>query len=460
MEPDNLGEQLSAYVDGELTDAERAEVERLLESDPSARAELERLREAASWVRDLPKRSAPAGLADEVMARVQARPTPTKQKREGDRITRGFIGFRPFVLAAAMVAISVGIGLWGVSQGGKAGSEQRLAVAERKSLESQDLLGEKSRRKGPSEERSTRSPAAAFEKSLSVDSDEVDAGKGGARWQGGEAAPSVSIQEYVDSVGSQIGTGAPRESIPAEPEYEEALDDSIGVKFGKRKLPSDSGLVFATSGAGANEKAEADRAALKVEVVFRERSDLEISDLKIRKLNFADVRTTPARVLADENKLIRRHLVTVPRSQLPQVFATLDMTDANSRMVSVAVGDLVRAEGWNQTQQLLAMVAPEPKVEREESMDRSTHWQVFRPTEAPPADANVDIAAGETRANAESSVPQRSARRRGAEPGMIEGGAKGITQDRASADLKKVKDAAEDYLTIDLRLISPAARPN
>jgi hypothetical protein len=475
IEPDNLGEQLSAYVDGELTDAERADVERLLEDDPSARAELERLREAASWVRDLPRRSAPAGLTDEVMARVEARPTPADQKHEGERIIRWFVGFRPLILAAAMVAISVGIGLWGVSQGGKAGSERRLAVAQRETFESPDLLRQKSRRKGPQEERPTRSPTAALGKPLADDRDEVDVGKGGAYRQGGEAAPAASVKEFADSVGSQIGPGvtsgfANAKSAGRESDgYLRTADRNIAAEpeiMGAISAPVDSETVGGVPTSYAwqvpfirpESGKAAEHATLKVEVVFRERSDLEACDLRIRKFDFANVRTTPAQVRGDANELVRRHVVSVPRSQLRKMFADLESGDPNSREISVAIADLVRAEGWDQTRQLLAMVTPAPKVVWEESRNRSIYRQVLRPAAAPPADAKADTAAGETRRDAESSVPRGPARGRGTEPSVIEGGAKGTAPGRDSPDSKKAEDTTEDYVTIDLRLVSPAAR--
>ena len=107
IEPDNLGEQLSAYLDGELTDAERTAIEQLLERDPSARAELERLQEAASWVRDLPRRPAPANLTVDVMRRIEAQKASGERTAESGRIIRWFVGFRPFALAAAIISASL-----------------------------------------------------------------------------------------------------------------------------------------------------------------------------------------------------------------------------------------------------------------------------------------------------------------------------------------------------------------
>jgi anti-sigma factor RsiW len=68
LDPD----MLSAYLDGELTDAERAQVETQLASSPEWRQELAEVRSARDAVRGLPERDAPAGFWDAVYAHVAA----------------------------------------------------------------------------------------------------------------------------------------------------------------------------------------------------------------------------------------------------------------------------------------------------------------------------------------------------------------------------------------------------
>jgi anti-sigma factor RsiW len=65
-------DMLSAYLDGELTDAERAAVETQLESSPEWREELAEVRAARDALRGLPERDAPAGFWDAVYAHVAA----------------------------------------------------------------------------------------------------------------------------------------------------------------------------------------------------------------------------------------------------------------------------------------------------------------------------------------------------------------------------------------------------
>ncbi len=68
LDPD----MLSAYLDGELTDAERAQVETQLESSPEWREELAEVRAARDALRGLPERDAPVGFWDAVYAHVAA----------------------------------------------------------------------------------------------------------------------------------------------------------------------------------------------------------------------------------------------------------------------------------------------------------------------------------------------------------------------------------------------------
>jgi anti-sigma factor RsiW len=68
LDPD----MLSAYLDGELTDAEHAAVDAQLEASAEWRAELAEVRAARDALRGLPTRDAPAGFWDSVHAHVAA----------------------------------------------------------------------------------------------------------------------------------------------------------------------------------------------------------------------------------------------------------------------------------------------------------------------------------------------------------------------------------------------------
>ncbi len=64
-------EQLTAYIDGELSDTECAEVERLLEEDAEAREVLDTLRETSRIVASLPRETSPSDLVGSVTARLE-----------------------------------------------------------------------------------------------------------------------------------------------------------------------------------------------------------------------------------------------------------------------------------------------------------------------------------------------------------------------------------------------------
>ncbi|HXY94053.1 MAG TPA: zf-HC2 domain-containing protein, partial [Acidimicrobiia bacterium] len=65
---------LSGYLDGELTADERAGVEAQLATSAELRAELADVTAARDAVRGLPRREAPAGFWDAVLATVAADP--------------------------------------------------------------------------------------------------------------------------------------------------------------------------------------------------------------------------------------------------------------------------------------------------------------------------------------------------------------------------------------------------
>jgi hypothetical protein len=68
---DNLEDQLSAYLDGEVTDAERADVEAYLAANEQARRTLAELRRNAELLRALPRAKAPDGLLELISAQME-----------------------------------------------------------------------------------------------------------------------------------------------------------------------------------------------------------------------------------------------------------------------------------------------------------------------------------------------------------------------------------------------------
>ena len=62
LPPPDSFELLSAYLDGEVTEAERAQVDDLLSRSSAHRDELARVEQARTWVRALPPVEPPDGF--------------------------------------------------------------------------------------------------------------------------------------------------------------------------------------------------------------------------------------------------------------------------------------------------------------------------------------------------------------------------------------------------------------
>lgn len=117
-------EQLTAYLDGELSGAERAEVERLLERDAEARALLEELRETARLIGTVPKEFAGMGFNEAVRARLER----SSLLDEGP--TRRMGWWKPVALAASLMIVCT-IGYFGMEHLQKERERQVFALADK-----------------------------------------------------------------------------------------------------------------------------------------------------------------------------------------------------------------------------------------------------------------------------------------------------------------------------------------
>ena len=134
QDKDELGEQLSAYVDGELNAVEAAEVERMIAADPQAAALLETLRRTVETVRALPRRPAPDGMLDDLTSRIE-RAQLLGGSSEKARAVRGDRRSAWRLLAsAAIVIFAVGGGFWAFNRMSESisGPEEQFALGERK----------------------------------------------------------------------------------------------------------------------------------------------------------------------------------------------------------------------------------------------------------------------------------------------------------------------------------------
>ena len=83
LPPPDSFELLSAYLDGEVTEAEQASVEDLLTHSPAHREELARVEQARTWVRALPPVEPPDGFLERAIAAVAQPPAPAKKHKWG-----------------------------------------------------------------------------------------------------------------------------------------------------------------------------------------------------------------------------------------------------------------------------------------------------------------------------------------------------------------------------------------
>ena len=130
-----LREQLSAYIDGELSREEAAAVSTHLGACEACRAEERKLRKLTGLVAGLPRRKAPVDLAGRIMAEIrsgapgaQASAGPAPAARSHAPAAQAHIGSGapprahvpapagrraiPYLRVAAVTILGLGLGLW------------------------------------------------------------------------------------------------------------------------------------------------------------------------------------------------------------------------------------------------------------------------------------------------------------------------------------------------------------
>lgn len=108
MSPSELTEDmLSAYLDGELSDSERAAVDAQLATSPAWREVLGEIEATRALVRGLPVREAPTGFWDAILDPNIAPPVPIQsaRSRRGNRAVRWMAGVAAAAAIAAVVLV-------------------------------------------------------------------------------------------------------------------------------------------------------------------------------------------------------------------------------------------------------------------------------------------------------------------------------------------------------------------
>lgn len=152
----NLKQELSAYLDGELDEARRAEVEAYLLEDADAQQLVEELRQTAGMVKGLERKTAPEEMVDELMGKLE-RQALLGEEEEFLPPTRAFRMGR-YLATAAVLLLTASVGVVVFQQQGYLKSSER--PGEKKSRRVAD--------RGRSDEGLDRSAQAKRSKPLGV----------------------------------------------------------------------------------------------------------------------------------------------------------------------------------------------------------------------------------------------------------------------------------------------------
>ncbi len=416
-DPDNLGEQLSAYLDGELNDADRAAVEAMLRDSADARAELENLRATASMIEQLPRAGASPALVGDVMAIIERRQLLGDQPVDPPPGRPASGRLKMLLSVAAMIGLSVSAGIWGLLY--SAGN-----------VEQPPLVDARSRANSEGHEVGNASPPAmdssllakvdglpdSFgEKDVALDATGGTALRAGRLKEQPDIAatpnPTVESNETRHQSGVSeeskqslsVTTGAtvaektrvesqPRitdkrdTSLALAPQARDSMNQAVaGDAFEAGAIPqSPSPAATAAASAPPELQKKFSRRGvqqapgsvdLQLVITCRDLDDLTRGTVALNRAAVAE------RFVVDEVRGLsraagsvatsatgpsgrRRHeiekVVYLPKSRVVSLFQSLERDDqGNRRQIELSAGPLVHAHGWDDVYTLAAMIAPE-----------------------------------------------------------------------------------------------------
>lgn len=236
MQEDAAIEQLSAYLDGELTDTEAAELEQRLAHDGGLRAELESLRVAVDLMRTHGPVQAPPALYGDILRAVEDEPMPG-----------GLWAWlqRPFGLPLPTLALAgVAVAVVGVTIGGavvvSAPGTLRPAVADLDlSSSSMGDAAPDDTKKPASKEQVAKVDAPATERTPEPAPAGVDT-RGGAGSESGDGAGEVGSQAAGPA---SDGAGTADASDPVEKVGKAAIESVDNAAYGSGTMYSGGPVV-------------------------------------------------------------------------------------------------------------------------------------------------------------------------------------------------------------------------
>jgi hypothetical protein len=330
VDREQIGEWLSAYIDGELNDEQNAVIERLLREDPKVRRLLEELRATVALVSSLPHHPAPPGIGEDISRHIERDellgspdevPVPTRGRR---RIPLGQLA------TAAMFALIVfGVAWWYMDLGSpSAPTDTLLADAHKPGAD------ELTKELYPSSKARRDSAASRplLEKGSPASSPGLRAGRGAA------AAERATLEQ-------KLAVNVPQEDLLRHPFDNETNTFKISLPSNTTR---DLAVYRLTAHLAANGFADIEQRAGKK----GDRLGEESFYLKGRVgVNFA----------ADNEQQI---LVRARPGEVPTLVNTLAGSDGDRDSAVLQVGPVV-ATGWERTQaltnQIAGLYAKEPR---------------------------------------------------------------------------------------------------
>lgn len=304
IDREQLGEWLSAYLDGELSEEQTTVVERLLREDASARQSLDALRRASELVSSLPRHAAPDSIAEDVQAHAE------RQGLLGGMETPSSIGqprrspIRAALSLAAMLAFVVG-GLWFIAVYNRSEGEPRT-----------DVVAAASKRRMPA-------PAAR-----------VEASKGDRDDAKGEASTAAERLAVAASFDQKLRAGMSLAAVHTHAFDNEPVRLQVTVSDGRRRDALEARLVAYLGGRQSTDLAsvagaKAEGSVLPGSFYFRGTSGRNFDQPSQRQI-----------------------LVSASRSELDIMVAELGRATVKGESVALRAGPL-SIRGWRRVQTAL-----------------------------------------------------------------------------------------------------------
>lgn len=377
VDPNNLDELLSAYLDDELPESERADLERRIAADPEVRARLNSLRRTVELVASLPRRGAPADLLGDLTARAEREQLLGEAESPTGRVRTRPRSVVSLLATAALVTITIGGALWVVFQVGDqtatTGEGRQVAMVDQDKSQPPEAArsrGEELESEKPGHGAIPKRKSAAIEKSDAATEakpavDELAAVKdrqpspsyetpqspGGRGFSKGEmeGEPASGLHVVAAPVGSDR-RAALRQNV-----YAGLPPEGAGAR-----LPDGNVLVLDVSFADASDvRAASDRVkALLVAMNVSPEVVISRADQEVGAATPPPAGPQGARGFRNEARSVEHGVfVHVPPESLPRLLDTVAGTDSRARNVVLSAGPL-RARGVGRAKELLAFAGP------------------------------------------------------------------------------------------------------